>query len=221
VQTLSSCLLFTALVVVLTLRLTRSNEHSSATGYFLAGRTLTGGYIAGSLMLTNLSTEQLVALNGAAFTDGLAVMAWEVVAGVTLALMAMVFLPRFLKSGIATIPEFLEQRFDHSTLTLTTFIFVLAYTLILLPIILSIGARGLDGMLDVRGLVAPITSLSEQGGPTLVVWIVGGLRTIAVSDTINGFGLIVGGLAIAAFGLQPDRHRGVHQRHPRGLAPAA
>jgi len=209
--TLTSFLFFTALVAVLTLWLTRGDDHKSTTGYFLAGRTLTGGYIAGSLMLTNLSTEQLVGLNGAAFTDGLAVMAWEVVAGVALALMAMVFLPRFLKSGIATIPEFLEKRFDQSTRTITTFIFVLAYTLILLPIILYTGARGLDGMLDVRGLIEPITHLSELGSLTLVIWIVGligsayaifgGLRTIAVSDTINGFGLIVGGFAIAAFGL--------------------
>lgn len=209
--TLISFLFFTGLVAALTLLLTRGDDHESTTGYFLAGRTLTGGYIAGSLMLTNLSTEQLVGLNGAAFTDGLAVMAWEVVAGVALALMAMVFLPRFLMSGIATIPEFLEVRFDKSTRTITTFIFVLAYTLILLPIILYTGARGLDGMLDVRGLLAPIVRLDEQASLTLVVWVVGligslyaifgGLRTIAVSDTLNGFGLIIGGFAIAAFGL--------------------
>jgi SSS family solute:Na+ symporter len=209
--TLVSFLFFTALVAVITLWLTRGDDHRSTTGYFLAGRTLTGGFIAGSLMLTNLSTEQLVGLNGAAFTDGLCVMAWEVVAGVALALMAMVFLPRFLKSGIATIPEFLEKRFDHSTRTITTFVFVLAYALVLLPVILYTGARGLDGMLDVRGLMQPIATLGEHGSLTLVVWVVGligsayaifgGLRTIAVSDTINGFGLIVGGFAIAAFGL--------------------
>ena len=67
---------------------------------FLAGRTLTGGYIAGSLMLTNLSTEQLVGLNGDAFRDGLCVMAWEVVSGVSLVIMALFFLPRYLASGI-------------------------------------------------------------------------------------------------------------------------
>ncbi|HED65302.1 MAG TPA: solute:sodium symporter family transporter [Planctomycetes bacterium] len=209
--TLLSFLFFTALVGILTVLLTRGDDHRSTAGYFLAGRTLTGGYIAGSLMLTNLSTEQLVGLNGAAFADGLCVMAWEVVAGVALALMAMWFLPRFLKSGIATVPEFLEYRFGKSTRTITTFLFVLAYTLLLLPIILYTGARGLEGMLDVRGLVAPIATLGERSSLTLVVWIVGlvgsayaifgGLRAIAVSDTLNGFGLILGGFAIAGFGL--------------------
>ena len=74
-------LFFTALVGGITWFLTRKDDHGTSTGYFLAGRSLTGGYIAGSLLLTNLSTEQLVGLNGAAFNDGIAVMAWEVIAG--------------------------------------------------------------------------------------------------------------------------------------------
>src|SRR5690606_6474502 len=108
-------LFFTALVGVITWILTRKDDHGTSTGYFLAGRTLTGGYIAGSLLLTNLSTEQLVGLNGAAFTDGIAVMAWEVIAGASLVLMALYFLPKYLRSGIATIPQFLELRFDART----------------------------------------------------------------------------------------------------------
>ena len=206
--TLASFLFFTGLVAALTLWLTRGDDHSSSEGYFLAGRTLTGGYIAGSLMLTNLSTEQLVGLNGAAFTDGLSVMAWEVVAGGALVLMALWFLPRFLKSGIATIPQFLELRFGPGTRAVATFMFVLAYALILLPIILYTGARGLASMLDVSGLTG---IESEQGVIWLTVWVVGvigslyaifgGLRTVAVSDTINGFGLVVGGVAITVFGL--------------------
>ena len=61
----------------------RDTKHDLATdeGYFLAGRSLTGVFIAGSLLLTNLSTEQLVGLNGDSFNDGLSVMCWEVVAG--------------------------------------------------------------------------------------------------------------------------------------------
>jgi len=206
--TLISFLFFTGLVAVATLLLTRGDDHRSSEGYFLAGRTLTGGYIAGSLMLTNLSTEQLVGLNGQAFADGLSVMAWEVVAGVALVLMALWFLPRFLKSGIATVPQFLELRFGHGTRAIATFTFVLAYALILLPIILYTGARGLASMLDVSGLTG---IQSEQGAIWLTVWVVGvigslyaifgGLRTVAVSDTINGFGLAAGGLAITALGL--------------------
>jgi SSS family solute:Na+ symporter len=103
-MTLLTFLFFTGLVGFLTWRLTRGDDHRTANGYFLAGRTLTGGYIAGSLLLTNISTEQLVGLNGAAFTDGLAVMAWEVIAATALVVMALYFLPRFLRSGITTVP---------------------------------------------------------------------------------------------------------------------
>lgn len=206
---LVSFIFFTGLVAVATYLLTRKDDHSSSKGYFLGGRSLGGVVIAGSLLLTNLSTEQMVGLNGAAFTDGLAVMVWEVVAVVALVAMALFFLPRFLKSGIATVPQFLEERYDRGTQTITTFIFLIAYAAILLPIILYTGARGLGEMLDMQS----ITGLeSETAVLWLTVWLVGsigsiyavfgGLRTVAVSDTLNGIGLLAGGLLITYFGLQ-------------------
>lgn len=207
-MTLLTFLFFTALVGVVTWWLTRKDDHSSSTGYFLAGRTLTGGYIAGSLLLTNLSTEQLVGLNGAAFRDGICVMAWEVLAGVSLVIMALWFLPKYLRSGIATIPEFLERRFDGTTRTITSVIFILAYAVILLPIILYSGAVGLTGILDVK-------SFTGIESDTVLLWVAvwfigivgsiyaifGGLRTVAVSDTLNGFGLLVGSVMIIGFAL--------------------
>ena len=96
--TFASFIFFTSLVGILTYFLTRGDDHASSDGYFLGGRRLTGGIIAGSLLLTNLSTEQLVGLNGAAFSDGLSVMAWEVIAGASLIAMALFFLPRYLRS---------------------------------------------------------------------------------------------------------------------------
>jgi SSS family solute:Na+ symporter len=206
--TLLSFVFFTGLVAVVTWRLTRRDRHDTSEGYFLGGRALTGGYIAGSLMLTNLSTEQLVGLNGAAFADGLCVMAWEVVAALALVLMALYFLPRYLKSGIATVPQFLELRFDATTRTLTSIIFIVAYAAILLPIVLYTGARGLTDILDVKALTG---IRSDTAVLWLAVWligilgslyaIVGGLRTVAVSDTLNGFGLLAGGVMISVFGL--------------------
>lgn len=206
--TLLSFVGFTALVGLVTWLLTHGKESGTSDGYFLAGRSLTGGLIAGSLMLTNLSTEQLVGLNGGAFTDGLSVMAWEVVAGLSLALMALWFLPRFLRRGIATVPQFLGERFGAGTSSFTSLIFVIAYALLLLPLILFTGARGLSSMLDVQGLLG---LESETTALWLSVWLVGclgsiyaifgGLRSVAVSDTINAVGLLVGGFLIAGFGL--------------------
>ena len=104
VTTIISFAAFTAAVAVGTYLIVRRRETSSREGYFLAGRALTFPFIAGSLLLTNLSTEQLVGLNGSAFSEGFAVMAWEVLAVVALVAMAWFFLPRFQRAGVATVP---------------------------------------------------------------------------------------------------------------------
>lgn len=206
--TLFSFLFFVALVGVITWLVTRGEDVQSQKGYFLAGRSLTFPVIAGSLLLTNLSTEQMVGLNGDAFLAGLSVMVWEVIAVIALVAMALFFLPRFLKSGIATVPQLLEIRFDHTTQVICNLIFLVAYTTILLPIILYTGASGLAGILDLRAL----TGIEN---PTVLLWVTvwfigvvgclyalfGGLRTVAVSDTLNGIGLLVGGFMITFFGL--------------------
>ncbi|WP_106475650.1 solute:sodium symporter family transporter [Phytohalomonas tamaricis] len=207
--TLLSFLFFTGLVAFVTWRITRRDDLSNTRNYFLAGRSLTFPFIAGSLLMTNLSTEQMVGLNGAAFSDGLSVMAWEVVAVVALVLLALFFLPRFLRSGIATVPQLLEIRFDRTTQLICNIIFLLAYAVILLPIILYSGAIGLQGMLDLPTLTGIQSSSTLLW---LTVWVVGligsvyalfgGLRTVAVSDLLNGIGLLIGGFVIVYFGLQ-------------------
>jgi len=206
---LATFVLFTGLVACLTWWRTGKQDHSTNTGYFLAGRSLGAVVIAGSLMLTNLSTEQLVGLNGAAFADGFVAMAWEVIAAAALVLMGLFFLPYFLRSGIATVPQFLEERFDPNTRAITTIIFIIAYAVILLPIILYTGATGLNSMLDVGDL----TGLTErwQAITLLVVLVgligsvyalVGGLGSVAFSDVLNGIGLLVGGALITWLGLR-------------------
>lgn len=205
---LSFCF-FTGLVAVITFIVTRRDDHATSRGYFLAGRSLTWPFIAGSLLLTNLSTEQMVGLNGSAYRDGLSVMAWEVVAVLALVGMALFFLPRFLKSGVTTVPEYLELRFDRTTGVICNLIFLVAYAAILLPIILYTGATGLMGTLDIQGMLG---IASPEITLWLVVWTVGligsvyalfgGLRTVAVSDTLNGAGLLVGGFLITWLGLR-------------------
>jgi len=217
--TLLSFFVFTAIAAFLTWTITRKDERGSSDGFFLGGRKLTFPIIAGSLLLTNLSTEQMVGLNGAAFNDGLSVMAWEVVAVLALVMMALFFLPRFLKAGITTVPQLLEQRYDGRTQTIANLIFLSAYALLLIPIILYSGAMGLSQMLDLRGLTGihePVSFLGMTLEPDTVilwgtVWLIGimgslysrfgGLRTLAVLDTINGIGLLVGGFMIAWFAL--------------------
>jgi solute:Na+ symporter, SSS family len=205
----SSFVFCTALVAVVTWRIARRRPlANSADGYFLAGRSLTGGYIAGSLLLTNLSTEQLVGLNGAAYQNGICVMAWEVLAAFSLVVMALFFLPRYLAAGITTVPQFLEQRFDRGLRQMTTWLFVIAYTAILLPMILYTGATGLVDVLDLpaatgleRSTLLVVSVWAIGAGGSLYA-IFGGLRSVAVSDTLNGFGLLVGGVLITWLGLE-------------------
>ncbi len=218
-MTLLSFLAFTLSAAFLTYIITRRDEKGSSDGFFLGGRSLTFPVIAGSLLLTNLSTEQMVGLNGAAFKDGLSVMAWEVVAVIALVLMALFFLPRFLKTGITTVPQFLENRFDKSTQALTNMIFLLAYAFLLIPIILYSGAVGLSQMLDLKGLTGitePVNFLGQVVQPdTVILWGTvfligimgsiysrfGSLKSLAILDTINGVGLLIGGFMIAWFAL--------------------
>lgn len=214
-----SFLAFTGFAALLTWWITRLDERSSSDGFFLGGRSLTFPIIAGSLLLTNLSTEQMVGLNGAAFNDGLSVMAWEVVAVLALIVMTLFFLPRFLKGGITTVPQFLELRFDRGTQSMGNFIFLIAYAFLLLPIILYSGAVGLSHMMDLQtltGIDEPVNLFGTLIPPeTVILWLTvfvigamgltysrfGGLRTLAVLDTINGVGLLVGGMTIVYFAL--------------------
>ena len=227
-MTLISFLVFTLFAAFLTFLITRGDEKRSSDGFFLGGRSLTFPVIAGSLLLTNLSTEQMVGLNGAAFKDGLCVMAWEVVAVIALVVMALFFLPRFLKAGITTVPQFLENRFYRATQTLANMIFLIAYAFILIPIILYSGAVGLSQMLDLKsltGITEPVTILGTAVDPdTVILWGTvfmigimgslyarfGSLKTLAVLDTINGVGLLIGGFMIAGYALdRVSDHGGV------------
>ncbi|OUR94577.1 solute:sodium symporter family transporter [Flavobacteriales bacterium 34_180_T64] len=198
---------FTLLVAVISYIATRKTNESSSDGYFLGGRSLTGVVIAGSLLLTNLSTEQIIGLNGAAFKEGILVMAWETLAAIAMVVTAMFLLPRYLKGGITTVPQFLEKRYDKTTKTITSGLFLSGYVVVLLPIVLYSGALAINTMFDVPELLG----VSDNTALWITVWgigiigsiyaIFGGLKAVAVSDTINAVGLLVGGLMIPLFGL--------------------
>ncbi|WP_456424873.1 solute:sodium symporter family transporter [Lutibacter sp.] len=198
---------FTLLVAFISYIKTRKTNEKTSDGYFLGGRSLTGVVIAGSLLLTNLSTEQIVGLNGAAFKEGILVMAWETLAAIAMVITAMFLLPRYLKGGITTVPQFLERRYDKMTKTITSALFLSGYVVVLLPIVLYSGALAISTMFDVPELLG----VSETTALWITVWgigiigsmyaIFGGLKAVAVSDTINAVGLLIGGLLIPIFGL--------------------
>ena len=198
---------FTAMVAVVSWYATRKTDESSADGFYLAGRSLGALTIAGSLLLTNLSAEQIVGLNGSAFKEGLMVMAWETLAAIAIIFGALFLLPKYLSSGITTIPEFIETRFDKQTKALLSLLFLVAYAIVLLQTILYSGSLAFSTMFD----LPDILGLSQNTVIWICVWsigvigaiyaIFGGLKAVAVSDLINAIGLLVGGLLIPVFGL--------------------
>ena len=200
--TMISFILATAAVAVGTVFFVRRMKRSenAIEDYFAGGRSLAWPVVAGSLLLTNLSTEQLVGLNGAVFQDGRLVgIAWEVLSAFAMMATALLFLPKYLASGFTTTTGYLEQRYDRMTRRVVSALFLSGYVAVLLPVVLYTGALAVRGMfgleLELWLVVAGIGILGSGYA------IFGGLRAVAVSDTINGVGLLVGGVAVPLLAL--------------------
>ncbi len=198
---------FTILVGVIAYLSTRNTKEDSADGYFLGGRSLTAGVIAGSLLLTNLSTEQIVGLNGGAYKEGILVMAWETLAAIAMVVTAVFLLPRYLTGGLTTVPQFLGTRYDKTTKTIASALFLSGYVVVLLPIVLYSGAVAFSSMFDLPTLLG-LTRIQSIWAAVWGIGIIGsiyavfgGLKAVAVSDTVNAVGLLIGGIMIPLFGL--------------------
>jgi SSS family solute:Na+ symporter len=175
---------------------------SAADDYFAGGRALTWYVVAGSLMLTNLSTEQLVGLNGAIFKDGcLAGCAWETFAALAMCATACFFLPRYMRSGLSTTTGFLGERFDLLTRTLVSMVFLIYYCVGLCPIVLYTGSLALRNIFELDEV--PFWVVSTGIGIVGACYaIFGGLKAVAISDCLNGIGLLVVGLWVPYAALQ-------------------
>jgi|TARA_B110001454_G_scaffold18889_1_gene17460 SSS family solute:Na+ symporter len=194
------------LVAWISYRKTRG-EVNTKDGYFLAGRGLSAIFIAGSMLLTNLSAEQLIGLNGSAYGFNLSSMAWEVTAAFATICMAFIFLPRYLAGAFTTLPQFLSDRFDDSVRRMSVILFMVGYGLVTIPGVLYSGSIAVLQLFDVptllslsysQGLLLTILSIGCIGA---LYAIFGGLKAVAVSDTLNGIGLLIVGIAVPWLGL--------------------
>lgn len=119
---------------------TRSIDNKDSEGYFLGGRSLVGTTVGMTIIMTNLSTEQLVGQNGQAYVAGMEVMAWEVTASVAIVMLAWVFLPKYFKYGVNTISDFIEIRYDTFTKRIVSVLFIFTYVISFMPVVLYSGA---------------------------------------------------------------------------------
>jgi len=198
---------FTAFVALYVWFRLRREKFNSSDGYFLGGRSLTGVVIAGSMLLTNISTEHLIGMNGSSYKNGFIVIGWEVTSAIALVVAAMYFVPRYLRLGLTTIPEFLEKRFDGLTRSLVALFLVVSFVVTLLPIVLYTGAINLESIFNVsevlgvtraKGLWITVVAIGLIGS---LYAIFGGLKAVAFSDTVNGVGLLAGGVLIPLIAL--------------------
>jgi len=204
--TLLSCVFFMGLVGWISYQKTKGSVDDKD-GYFLAGRGLTGIFIAGSMLLTNLSAEQLIGLNGSAYGYNMSAMAWEVTAGFATIVMAILLLPRYLAGAFTTLPGFLKNRFDDDVRRLTVILFMVGYGLVTIPSILYSGSVAVLRLFDVPSLLninyepALYLTVLAVGSIGSIYAVFGGLKAVVVSDTINGIGLLIIGLLVPTLGL--------------------
>lgn len=201
-----TCIFFMSLVAIISYYKTKG-EVGTPDGYFLASRGLNGIFIAGSLLLTNLSAEHLIGLNGSAYGYNLSSMAWEVTAAISTICMAYIFLPRYLAGAFTTLPEFLCNRFDEDVRRLLVILFMFGYGLVTIPSVLYSGSIAVLMLFDLPSILN--LSYSQSLAITIVMIgsigavyaIFGGLKAVAVSDTLNGIGLLIIGMLVPILGL--------------------
>jgi len=184
-------------VGVIGLGLSKSRKEKTSEDYFLAGRGLNWVLIGFSLIAANISAEQFVGMSGQAAKDsiGLAVASYEWCAAITLVVVAFFFLPKFLKSGIFTIPEYLEYRFNHNARLIMSLLMVIIYAGVTITAVIYMGAKVLEPMFDSKAI--NITTLSWFVGILAAIYVMaGGLKACAWADLIQGSALIVGGAII-------------------------
>lgn len=205
--TVSSFLIVTALVAYISWLRTKNDDLTTSKGYFLAGRGLSGIVIGCSMVLTSLSTEQLIGVNANSYQNNFSIIAWTVPTVIPLCFLAIYMLPKYLRNGYTTIPEFFENRFDRQTRLIMSGLFLVFYLLIVIPTALYTGAIAFNkifnletifGLSYAQAIVYTVIAIGVVGA---IYAIFGGLKAVAVSDTINAVILVIGALLVPVFAL--------------------
>lgn len=185
-------LIFVAFIAaVLALGLSKSRQEKDSESYFLAGRGLAWWLIGFSLIAANISTEQFVGMSGqAADYVGLAIASYEWMAAITLVVVAFFFLPKFLKSGVYTAPEFLRVRFNDSARLIMAVFTMFMYVGVTISAVIYSGALTLSTLFPGVGLVVSAWAIGLIAAAYVVS---GGLRAVAWADLLQGSALILAG----------------------------
>jgi len=167
----------------------KHNADATSKDYFLAEGSLTWWAIGASLIASNISAEQFVAMSGNGFTMGLAISTYEWMAAATLLIVAIFFIPVYLKNKIFTMPQFLHQRYNSTVAMIMAVFWLLLYVIVNLTSIIYLGAVAINGISGINfNLCLVLLALFA------VVITLGGMKVIGYTDVIQVFFLILGGL---------------------------
>jgi SSS family solute:Na+ symporter len=191
----SAFALFLGTVIGISMYAGRKEETSE--DYFLAGRRLTWWLIGFSLIASNISTEHFVGMAGKGHGIGLAIASYEWMAAVTLVIVAWYFMPKFLRCGIFTMPEFLEYRYSVSTRTIMAVFMMAAYVAVAMATVLAASAKALNGVFGMDTTQAIWLIGLTAGAYTIY----GGLKAVVWSDLLQGAALLIGGIFVTVLAL--------------------
>jgi len=167
----------------------KHDADATSKDYFLAEGSLTWWAIGASLIASNISAEQFVAMSGNGFTMGLAISTYEWMAAATLIIVAVFFMPVYLKNKIFTMPQFLHQRYNSTVAMIMAVFWLLLYVIVNLTSIVYLGAVAINGISGVNFTLCLILLAVFA-----VIITLGGMKVIGYTDVIQVFFLILGGL---------------------------
>ncbi len=168
----------------------KKREQLDSKDFFLAEGSLTWWAIGASLIASNISAEQFIGMSGNGFKMGLAIAAYEWMAAATLIVVAVFFLPIYLKNKIYTMPQFLRQRYNGTVSMIMAIFWLSLYVLVNLTSILFLGALAVS---TISGLNFTLCMIFLAGFAIVIT--LGGMKVIGYTDVIQVFFLVLGGLA--------------------------
>jgi solute:Na+ symporter, SSS family len=174
--------------------------------FFLAGRSLSWPLVGAALFASNISTIHLVGLTASGYNEGLVWGNFEWMASYTLILLSLVFAPFYFRTRIATLPEFLERRYSPASRSFLAFMAIVAAVFIHIGISLYAGAAVFQRFFGIN-VVTSIVIISTVVG---IYTVLGGLRAVVVTETVNTVILILGALLILGFSLAALPGHGIH-----------
>lgn len=188
---------FIILLVVLWSRWKGRNEKTPGQ-YFLAGKNVGWVIIGASLFASNIGSEHLVGLAGSGATRGVAVAQFEVLAGFILLLLGWVFVPFYLRSGVYTMPEFLERRYSGGPRLYLAIISIAGYVLTKISVTVAAGGIVFETLMGIDFWTGALITVVATGLYTAL----GGLRTVLYTDFVQLFVLLAGSIAVTVLGLE-------------------